>query len=796
MNKYLFFIILIFVHSSINAEGIKLVNKKILTCNEIITECSVCNSDNYLFKLNSFSNNPDSLEVEADQSEVSSSGDYLITGNVSVKSDENFLEADKVIISSKDSSSSALGSVKYQDNEFLLQGSELKIQKNEDGNLNVDVIDAKFQDLDSMANGNALTIHKENSFAILDNSTYSFCPINKSDWFISAKQINLDLENNRALAKNATLKFFNMPIFYLPKYSWVTSGRGSGFLSPSLDIYKEDQSNSSDFSSRIPYYLNLASDKDLLLAFSVISSRGEIYEGKYRQLISNKSQDDGLFEIEAKYLFGDKLTNKNRWLLESNIGLQINSKTHLDFKYSRVSDKNYFKDILRTRTSEERLSSYIKFEHNNPALPEEEDSDKIDLKKIQVVNYGRNRLGNNPDVNHSSFHISGEQEQIINSGTSNYTKSLEAAIFSQQRSKSSPQTLDIGLIATKFQHKNSFKSTGVRTHGEINLKRYLNVPGPFSLSTKSTLSLSNYFLKAKENESRVSGSLKLNLSLPLSKSNNFLGKPVMHLLVPKITYHFTPKQKQSKLPIFDTTDNYSGTLTYSTLLGKRYNGIDRVNNENDITFSLESSFVDTISDNKLLNFNIAQRFYGDDESVSFKENKDYEKNRSYSDILSSLDISLGEYQDFKASIKAQYDPEIGKISKNELSLSYIPHQRKFFSISRTDDNLSKNLILSGAYPISNRIHLFGGIDKSIDNNIINKETIGIAIEDCCWSARLVHFKEAFTENIPTYDYSTGFELIFNGLGSSDSSLRNRIKANLPNYKVALSEVNSQLTNAK
>jgi LPS-assembly protein len=796
MNKYIILIILILSHSSIHAEKVKLLESKALTCSEVISECSVCTSNNHLFKLKKFSNNLNALEVEADQSEVSSSGEYLITGNVSIASHQNFLGADKVLISSENNTSSAFGSVKYQDKDFLLQGSELTIKKQDNDNVLVDVSNAKFQDLKTMANGMAKSAHKENSFLILNDSTYSFCPINKGDWYISAKKINLDLDNNRALADKATLKFFDIPIIYLPKYSWVTSGRGSGFLSPSLNIFKDDKSSSSEFYSRTPYYFDIAPDRDLLLALSILSNRGEIYEGKYRQLISNKSQDDGLFEIEAQYLFGDKITNKNRWLLESSIGLELNSKMHLDIKYSRVSDKNYFKDILRSRTSEERLSSYIKFEHNNPALPEKDDSDKLDIKKIQKVNYGRNRIGNEPGRNHSSFFISSEQEQLINSGIPNYTKSLESAFFSRRTSKLSPNTLDFGIIATNFQHEDKTKDTGLRTHGEINLKNNLNVPGPFSLNSNSSISLSNYFLKEKNNESRISGSLKLGLSLPITKSRSFLGKSGSHLIEPKITYHYTPKLKQSKLPLFDTNDNNSDILTPSILLGKRYNGIDRINNENDISLSLESSFVDNISENKLINFNIAQRYYGDDESVSDTENQNYDKIRRYSDIISNLDISLGKYQDFKASIKAQYDPEIREVSKNELALSYSPHQRKFFAISRTDDNTSQNLIYSGAYPFSNRIHIFGGIDKSLDKNITNKETIGIAFEDCCWSARIVHFKEAINDNVLSYDYSTGFELVFTGLGSSDSSIRNRIKENLPNYKVKLSEQNSLLTNAK
>jgi LPS-assembly protein len=42
------------------------------------------------------------------------------------------------------------------------------------------------------------------------------------------------------------------------------------------------------YSLRVPYYLNLAPDRDLLVALTYMSSRRFIYEGKYRQLIAPK----------------------------------------------------------------------------------------------------------------------------------------------------------------------------------------------------------------------------------------------------------------------------------------------------------------------------------------------------------------------------------------------------------------------------------------------------------------------------------------------------------------------------
>ena len=70
----------------------------------------------------------------------------------------------------------------------------------------------------------------------------------------------------------------------------------------------------------------------------------------------------------------------------------------------------------------------------------------------------------------------------------------------------------------------------------------------------------------------------------------------------------------------------------------------------------------------------------------------------------------------------------------------------------------------------------------MSSGVLNKETTGVAYETCCWSARLAHFK---TPTDAGYDYSTGLELVFEGLGTTDSYVRDRIKVAIPEYKVIL-----------
>ena len=100
----------------------------------------------------------------------------------------------------------------------------------------------------------------------------------------------------------------------------------------------------------MPYYFNLAPDRDLLVALTYMSSRRFIYEGKYRQLISPKISDDhedSIYSIEAKYLPEDKITGLKRWLVNFSEELDLSDKIHLSAQYYQsVLMLNILKKLL------------------------------------------------------------------------------------------------------------------------------------------------------------------------------------------------------------------------------------------------------------------------------------------------------------------------------------------------------------------------------------------------------------------------------------------------------------------
>ncbi len=749
MKKFLIFVILMLVHFSINAEGVD------LNCSATRPLCVNCPEYQTLFPLEQFSENTGSLDIEADESQILEEK-YLLSGSVEVNSESLFLSANEVEVSSSDSSILATDNVKFQDESYLITSDYLSAER-EDESLIATATNAYYQDYSAGlggANGFTEVIEKTSTNVLLTNSTYSLCPINQNDWQIEASQIDLNLEKNRGLADNATLMFYGVPVFYTPKYSWVLSGRGSGFLTPHYSTYNESGQKDNAYRVRVPYYFNLAPDRDLLLALNYMSSRRMIYEGKYRQLIAPKispDHTDSIYSIEAKYLPEDKVTNLKRWLINFSQELDISDKTHLSATYYRVSDKDFFEEISRSDYDVKTLKSSLNLNYNNP---------KNDLTASALTEYEQGVNGNSPD----------------------YTRALEGSV-SKTFNKKNKMPISVSLVSTEFVHDSATKEAGVRTHSNIGVSRQLNLNYP-KITPRASFDYTNYSLKNSPNINRKIFGTGLDIDFTVTSQNNLFDYRVNQRISPKISYNYRAKKVQGDIPIFDSEDKYEDIITFADLTsGERYTGLDRITNANDITLSLEADYrglKQTTDDNILLNFKIAQSFFTDDEVVSDTVNKNYETRKSYSDIAASIDFAINKYA---INSKVQFNPDSSKIVKKTNSLSYRDSSRKFITATFIDEGLKETEQYYGAYPISDSIHIFGGLVKTTSTGITNTEISGIAYESCCWAFRLAHFKEDTSSD--KYNYSTRMELVFDGLGSTATSLKKKIESKIPGYTANL-----------
>jgi LPS-assembly protein len=765
MKKHLLFSILVLSAFSVQADGVN------LTCAPY-QSCVNCPEYQTLFPIQEFSTDPTSIEVEADRSEVSQNNEYFLSGDVKLKSGDYLLSADKVEFSGSDKSTFAEGNIEYQDAEYLIVGDSF-FAKKENDLITAAIDNTQYQEIKNNANGHAESIIKKGDIVVFNKATYSYCPINQSDWQVKAKTIVVDLEKNRGIADHATIMFMGYPIFYFPKHSWVLEGRGSGFLSPSFERYEESQYSdkssplydpeySKSIRIRIPYYFNIAPDRDLILASTYMQSRGFVIDNRYQQLLDRKITEDGIkdsmFEIETEYLPRDYITHLKRWLINTTVELDISDKMHISAKYNRASDTEYFKEIKHSETDVGRLLSHLEITYEDPE-------------------------------NYLTAALLTEDEQIVNVGTPAYTRALEGSI-SKTFNTENKLPVTVSLVSTKFAHDTPGKDSGVRTHGDLGITKTLSTEFPV-VTTRANVSNTHYELKNKNNINRTVAGAGIDFAFPFISQRELFNAQVIRTITPKISYNYRAKELQGNIPLFDTEDEYDDIITFAALTsGERYTGLDRITNANDVTLSFESSYRDLDAEEEdldLLSFRIAQSFYADDEVVSDTANTNYETRLSYSDIAAGIGLAVNQFA-FNTDI--QYNPDTSKLVKRTYEISYKVNPRKFIALAQTyDGDFKKNSKIYGSFPLTDTVHLFGGLDRTTSTGVTNKETTGVAYESCCWAFRLVHFKNntGSTETLKNYDYNTGFELILKGLGSSSPNFIKRIENNIPYYQANLSE---------
>ena len=703
-----------------------------------------CEDNRLLFPKQTLSND-ENLDVVADRSEVTKSDTYLLSGNVSLNSSAYYLSADEIKIKKSDKTSTAKGNVQFQNDELMLIGNSAVVKKQADITRTT-LSQVQFHYPDTKINGQAQQIVNDGTKQVFDDASYSLCPLGNTDWQMKADQITLNSKTNRGVANDVVVEFLGVPVFYTPYHEWVLEGRGSGFLAPAFGSYSESVANeSNNYQVRIPYYFNIAPDRDFLLTLNQLSSRGSVVEGKYRQLIaSNKYLDKGRFEIEAHYLNEDDITKNKRWLLNSTIDLSINEKTKFSLATNRVSDKDYFKEISHGDTSSSALYSHLDLNYKD----------------------------DNQNLNIDLF---AENEQLVNTGVAAYTRAPEFSI-SKAFEGMDNRKLDLSLVSTKFKHKTS-AITGVRTHAQANFFRPIST-NAYSLTPKLNLLNTEYTMDNSADESRSIYSFGLDSKLFLERELDLFGINMIQTLTPRLAYNFTPKKDQSALPSFDSADkndSYEGLFS-----GQKFTGLDRISNANNFTLGLESDFIDEETGGTYLSLKAAQTRHLDDTDMN--SSGVLVSRRKYSDIALSADLSL---DNFTFNNTLQYDPETNKIDKRDSSASYILDPRKFLTLAHHDDAGVKTAELYGAYPITSNVHVFAGLNRSITDSITNKETTGVAYESCCWALRLAHFKKHVSGN--DYDYVTNFELVLKGLATTSPSLSKRLEDEVPNYLANLDD---------
>lgn len=173
--------------------------------------------------------------------------------------------------------------------------------------------------------------------SVFVNGTYTACQCETNPaWYIKGSRFDFDTGADEGTARNGVLFFQGVPIFASPWLTFPLSGdRRSGLLPPTFSM-----NSNNGFELSLPYYFNIAPNRDLTITPRIISKRGVQTQATFRYLSTSYS---GTFTGE--YLPHDALAKRDRyaiyWQHQQNFGNGFAGYVY----YNKVSDNTYPEDL-------------------------------------------------------------------------------------------------------------------------------------------------------------------------------------------------------------------------------------------------------------------------------------------------------------------------------------------------------------------------------------------------------------------------------------------------------------------
>jgi LPS-assembly protein len=277
--------------------------------------------------------------LEADRIEGQPDKSVVATGNVTLRQRGATIRADRLEYTATDQVAVATGSVVLERTGDKATGPRLRYELEHDtGVMESPVFEfPKTAERRTASRGIAArAILGENRQSSLREAEYTSCPAPRDDWFIRVATLDVDGERNVGTAYNTTVFFLGMPILYTPYLSFpLDNKRRSGFLAPTLGT-----SGKSGFDMALPYYFNLAENRDATLTPKLYTKRGLQLGGEFRYLGASYAG-----QLDAEYLPNDRITDSDRYFVGVRHTQQLWGGWHFAVNAQQVSDDEYFRDL-------------------------------------------------------------------------------------------------------------------------------------------------------------------------------------------------------------------------------------------------------------------------------------------------------------------------------------------------------------------------------------------------------------------------------------------------------------------
>ena len=555
----------------------------------------------------------------------------------------------------------------------------------------------------------------------LKDTSITSCADPDEGWIIEAKEIELDSEKNRGLAKNVKIKIMGTTLLALPYIPFSTSEeRMTGFLEPSISY----SSDGTDFS--IPYFAVLSNHSDITLGARNIAERGSGIELNYRYVKKHTKNN-----LDAFYFNNDKEMQKNfpgfkdsRWAFKIQDSLMLN-KTSIFIDWAKASDGLVLRDIPGDITSignqrAQNLSQnfLIETKLKNTILTLEHQAYQS-LNPILTNGYKKS-----PSIN------------------INFSKKFGNFIVSQHlnASKFKAQTIH-GYFGYQNMNNNYMRiinnpTEGSRIYSDLSLSKYNHIEG-FNIKTNFGLRSINYNLLGNKKASNI------NVPNALIDINSIFIKASgmeKSTIKPRVVLGYSAYKEQKNNPVFDSDQLSMNNVLFNN---DRFSGMDRIGDQKFYTLNLE--YKKYHMEIEKFQINISKKYYLEDRKVWMNEmNQKYGGMRGMSmdeeplmvmskwmPNMNTMIMTYGGYSDATNDIR-----KAGVTYKQKIKIGDLGYAKRFsrisgdFNIPMDYSEIFANINLTSQFKFIARLKRDNETNKNLES------VVGFEYENCCFSLRL------------------------------------------------------------
>ena len=719
--------------------------------------------------------------------------DTSLQGNSVLRKADTLIQADSIDYYQPDDRARASGNVYMNRAGNRYQGSLLDLQVDAFSGF---FLNPSYTFLRSEGHGQAERIDFiDDKHAVAKKATYTTCtrkpgPSWLPDWMVEAEKINFDNDLNEGLAENGVLRFMNVPLLPIPSFSFPLSAqRKSGFLPPAFAI-----DNKGGVEASLPYYANLAPNRDLTVTTTSMAKRGTRFDSELRYLERKAPNPpfDGVAKLNVMPY--DSLRGNYRWGYshQHNGWSDASQPIGFAFNINRVSDADYWKDFSTvsggpltqrllpssavlgwakgTFTTSTSVTQYQTLQDVTAPIA-------APFNRLPQINANYMRA----DVAGMDLSVGGEATRFSadrvwycaqsGNSTSAVCNQPNAQRFVLLTQLSAPQYLPYGYVTPKlmlqtrqYQYDETYK-------------------GIYGTST------------ASNNASVTVPSFSVDSGVVFERPSQWFGTDWTQTLEPRAYFVNTPYRAQSDLPTYDTGLN---DFNFATIFTENaFSGQDRISDSRTLTVGATSRLINPETGGEGAKFALAQRFRFKDQQVLLTPT-DTPLTDSYSDILLGASTFLTPRWALDSIV--QYNPETAISERSSVGTRYTPSSYRVLTASyRYQRSVSTTLDVAWQWPLND---MWG--DRGVDDgrgrglgeqrwftvgrgnySMLEKRFIetltGLEYDAGCWVGRVVVSRSQVSLT-DSPNSRLMFQLEFNDFSRVGINPLSSLKNNIPRYQ--------------